>query len=59
MILPLAFESTFLIDGVIALGAAVILSVFGYMKRHKVNRVGGIIMLASFVAYYIYLFATL
>ena len=59
MILPLAFEATFLIDGLIALGAAGLLAFFGYMKDHKVKRVGGIIMLASFAAYYVYLFATL
>ena len=38
--------------------AAVLLAVLGYMKGHKVKRWGGIIMVASFVAYYIYLFAT-
>ena len=57
-ILPLTFSSSFVVDGVIALGAAAMLAVFGYMKDHKVKRWGGIIMLASFVAYYVYLFAT-
>ena len=56
-ILPLAFESSFLIDGLIALGAAGLLAVFGYMKNHKVQRWGGIIMLVGFVVYYVYLFA--
>lgn len=57
-ILPLAFSPSFVVDGLIALGAALLLAVFGYMKEHKVKRFGGVIMLASFVAYYVYLFAT-
>lgn len=56
-ILPLAFHSSFVIDGLIALGAAIMLAVFGYMKGHKVRRWGGIVMLCCFVAYYVYLFA--
>lgn len=57
-IIPLAFNSSFIIDGLIALGAAALLAVFGYMKDHKVKRWGGIVMLACFVGYYVYLFAT-
>lgn len=57
-ILPLAFNPSFLVDGFIALGAAAMLAAFGYMKGHKVRRWGGVIMLACFVGYYIYLFAT-
>ena len=57
-ILPLTFSASFVIDGVIALGAAAMLAVFGYMKDHKVKRWGGIVMLACFVGYYVYLFAT-
>lgn len=56
-ILPLAFPSSFVIDGLIALGAAIMLAVFGYMKGHKVRRWGGIVMLCCFAAYYVYLFA--
>ena len=56
-ILPLAFEQGFLVDGLIALAAAVMLAVFGYMKDHKVKRWGGIVMLCAFAAYYVYLFA--
>ena len=56
-ILPLAFEASFLVDGLIALGAAGLLATFGYMKNHKVQRWGGLIMLLGFVAYYVYLFA--
>lgn len=58
MIVPLAFSSSFVIDAVIALGAAVLLAVLGYMKNHKVKRWGGILMLACFAGYYVYLFAT-
>lgn len=57
VILPLAFEASFLVDGLIALGAAGLLATFGYMKNHKVQRWGGLIMLLGFVAYYVYLFA--
>ena len=57
-IIPLTFSPSFLIDGFIALGAAVLLAVLGYMKSHKVQRWGGILMLACFVSYYVYLFAT-
>ena len=57
-IIPLAFNSSFIIDGLIALGAAALLAVFGYMKDHKVKRWGGIVMLACFVGYYVHLFAT-
>lgn len=57
-IIPLSFSSSFIIDGIIALGAAAMLAIFGYMKGHKVKRWGGVIMLACFVAYYVYLFAT-
>ena len=57
-IIPLTFSPSFLIDGFIALGAAALLAVLGYMKSHKIKRWGGILMLACFVAYYVYLFAT-
>ncbi|MBQ7771002.1 MAG: calcium/sodium antiporter [Clostridia bacterium] len=57
MILPLPFQNSFWIDGTIALGAAVLLSVFGYCKGHKVRRWAGILMLGCFAAYYVYLFA--
>ena len=55
-IMPLAFASEFLIDAAIALGATVLLSVLGWLKNHKIQRWGGIVMLAGFAAYYVYLF---
>ncbi len=56
-IIPLSFAPSFLVDGLIALGAAALLAVFGYLKDHKVQRWEGIVMLAGFAAYYVYLFA--
>lgn len=59
-IIPLKFEPTFLVDGLIALGAAALLAVVGYIKGrkgHRVERWAGVVMLVGFVAYYVYLFA--
>ena len=56
-ILPLAFSTAFVIDTCVAIGAVVLLAVLSLLKGHKIRRYGGIIMLAGFVAYYIYLFA--
>ena len=56
-ILPLTFVPSFVTDGLIALGAAVLLAILGYCKGHKVRRWGGVIMLCAFAAYYVYLFA--
>ncbi|MBQ7923907.1 MAG: calcium/sodium antiporter [Clostridia bacterium] len=58
-IMPLPFSSegaTFLWDGIIALGSAALLALIAYLPGHKINRVGGGVMLAGFVAYYVYLF---
>ena len=57
-ILPIGGASAFLVDGVIALVAAGLLALLGYLKGNKITRVGGIILLAGFVAYYVYLFVT-
>lgn len=56
VVLPLQVESSFYIDAFIALGAAIVLSVLCYLKGNKVTRWGGILLLAGFVAYYVYLF---
>lgn len=61
-ITPLPFTSngsSFLADGLIALGAAALLAVLCYLPGHKIRRWGGWTMLACFVGYYIYLFATM
>ncbi|MBQ7912553.1 MAG: calcium/sodium antiporter [Clostridia bacterium] len=57
IIIPLPFASSFWVDGIIALAAAIMLAVFGYIKGHKVRRWAGIVMLCCFAAYYVYLFA--
>lgn len=57
MICPLPFERSFVVDGCIALAAALLLVILGYMKGHKIRRWGGVVMLCGFVAYYVYLFA--
>ena len=57
-ILPISGASAFMVDGCIALVAAVLLAVLGYLKGNKITRVGGIILLSGFVAYYVYLFIT-
>ena len=57
LITPLTFAKEFLIDGVIALSAAVLLTVLGCFKGQKIRRWGGIVMLLGFAAYYVYLFA--
>ncbi len=45
-----------LIDACVALGAAVLLYILALFKGHKLGRVAGGIMLASFIGYYVYLF---
>ena len=58
-IMPLPFapdENSFLADGLIALGAALLLAVFAYLPGRKIKRWGGVLFLLGFVAYYIYLF---
>ena len=57
MIIRLPFQPSFIIDGSIALAAAALLVILGYLKGNKVRRWGGIVMLCGFVAYYVYLFA--
>lgn len=56
-IVPLYFAPEFMIDGLIALGAAGILTALGWLKGHKIKRWGGIVMLLAFAGYYVYLFS--
>ncbi len=58
LVLPLPFSAgtSFLVDGLIALGAAALLSIFAYLPAHKLRRWQGIMMLLAFVGYYVYLF---
>lgn len=55
-IIPLPYQSGFITDGIIALAAAVLLAVLGYLPSHKIKRWGGIVMLVGFVGYFVYLF---
>ena len=56
-IMPLTYAKEFLIDTVIALFAAVLLSALGWWKGNKIRRFGGVALLLGFAAYYVYLFA--
>ncbi len=58
LIMPLPFVAgkSFLWDGIIALGAAALLSLFAYLPSHKIQKWQGAVMLAGFAAYYVYLF---
>lgn len=54
LITPVAFAKGFLIDSAIALAAGLILW-FGVMKDHKLKRPVGIVMLAAYAVYFVYL----
>ncbi len=53
---PLPFESGFFYDGIIAVVAAVLLTVLGCLKNKRVGKAGGWILLGCFAAYYVFLF---
>ena len=53
---PLAFTMGNLIDACVALGAACVLFVFSLLRKHELGRFAGIVMLACFAGYYVYLF---
>jgi cation:H+ antiporter len=55
-IFPLPFASAFTLDACIALGAAVLLAVLGYLPSYKIKRWGGIVMLLCAAGYFVYLF---
>ena len=57
IIFPLPFAPkgvSFLPDGLIALGAAVLLAVFAYLPGNKLKRWNGVILVLGAVAYYAY-----
>lgn len=56
LITPVIFASSFIIDGMIALAAMVLLW-FCVFKDRELGRIGGIIMLVGYVAYFVYLIA--
>jgi len=55
LITPVAFVSAFLVDTLVAAGAAILLWVCVF-RNQKLNRTGGAIMLACYAAYFVYLF---
>ena len=54
LITPVAFKAGFVIDSAVALAAGLILW-FGVMKEQKLKRPVGILMLAAYAAYFVYL----
>ena len=54
LITPVAFVSAFLVDTLIAAGAAILLWVCVFRKQ-RLNRAGGAIMLACYAVYFVYL----
>ena len=54
LITPCTFKTGFLIDSAVALAAGLILW-FGVMKEQKLKRPVGILMLAAYAAYFVYL----
>ena len=57
IIFPLPFAPkgvSFLPDGLIALGAVVILSLFAYLPGHKLKRWHGVVMFAGAIAFYVF-----
>lgn len=56
LITPIPYQSTFLVDGIVAVAAGTLLWV-ATIRKKELNRTWGIIMLLSYVAYFIYLLA--
>lgn len=54
IIIPITFTTSFMIDCLVAIAAGVMLWLFVFKKR-KLTRVGGIVMLISYAAYFVYL----
>lgn len=55
LIMPVAFEPKFRIDAIVAVGAAVLLWVLSLNRDKKLKRGGGILMLVTYAAYFVYL----
>ncbi len=51
---PIGFEPTFIIDTIVAIVAAVLLWLF-VIKDRKLGKIGGIIMIAAYALYFVYL----
>lgn len=55
LITPVAYQSEFLVDSIIAVAVAVLLLLCVLNKKHELKRWGGIIMVLSYAAYFVYL----
>lgn len=55
VITPVAFETNFIVDTVVAAAAVVLLWLLVCNRDKKLKRPGGIVMLASYAAYFVYL----
>lgn len=55
LIAPVPFESKFIVDGIVCILSAVMLFLLVLNKDRKLKRSGGIIMLISYAAYFVYL----
>lgn len=56
IITPIAFESSFIIDSIVGIAATILLFLC-VVRNQKATRIGGIVMLLSYIAYFIYLIA--
>lgn len=56
LITPVAFESSFIIDALVSIGAGILLWI-GVVKEQKLKRSMGIVMLIGYAAYFVYLLA--
>lgn len=57
--LPFSMDSN-LIDALVALGAVLLLYFLALVnKKREIGKIGGVVMLACFIGYYVYLFVTL
>lgn len=54
LITPVVYNESFLIDSIVAVGAVVLL-LLCVLRKRKLTRTGGIIMLAGYAGYFIYL----
>ena len=55
LITPVVFESKFIVDTLVAAGAAILLWICVCNKEKKLKRPGGVVMLLGYAAYFIYL----
>lgn len=55
IIIPIKFQNPFIVDGIVAVLAGISLFLLT-MKRKKLNRIGGMILLCEYAVYSVYLF---